>query len=641
MRGTGFVVQPDPDMLPVKGTTVTDHQELRKAEAEAGACPGPARIMRALPGPTRFLRAIGLAAALTLAGGAAMANAQSRQPERFEPADSIEGNYLAALIAGSSRDTSAAATFLREALRADPRNQELVERSFIAFLADGAMPDAFRVAERILQRDPTNGLAQMTLAVRAIKNRQFQQARERLRGGGRGRAADITSTLLTAWAFAGAGEQTRAIETLERLRGDGSITTFRDYHAGLVHDVLGNTAEAQRRLKATHDNDPATLRIVDAWGRFQSRRGDFAGARETYERFNRLLPNHPIIRDALDTLNPSKSGTAPRALSRTVSNAQQGAAEALYGLGSAGNREDNEAAIVIIYLRLALYLDPAHELAILTLGDTLERAKQPDDAIAVYDRMPATSPLRSNAEVQIGLGLETLGRKDEAIQHLEAAIKEDPDDLEALSAIGGVYRARKDFARAATYYERAIAAIKTPERHHWSLFYARGITYERTKRWAQAEADFKKALELIPEGMGANRALVLNYLGYSWVDQGINLDEAFGMLRKAVELKPRDGYIIDSLGWAFYRLGRYEDAVRELERAIELRPADPVINDHLGDAYWRVGRKLEARFQWNHARDLNPEPEDLPKILQKIENGLEDEVKPASAVAEPPKKNDG
>jgi Flp pilus assembly protein TadD len=125
------------------------------------------------------------------------------------------------------------------------------------------------------------------------------------------------------------------------------------------------------------------------------------------------------------------------------------------------------------------------------------------------------------------------------------------------------------------------------------------------------------------------------------VDQGINLDEAFAMLRKAVELKPRDGYIIDSLGWAFYRLGRYEDAVRELERAIELRPADPVINDHLGDAYWRVGRKLEARFQWNHARDLNPEPEDLPKILQKIENGLEDEVKPASAVAEPPKKNDG
>lgn len=580
-------------------------------------------------------------AALTTQGSSAGANTQVRQPDRFEPADSIEGNYLAALIAGSARDTSAAATFLREALRADPRNQELIERSFIAFLSDGAMPDAFRAAERIVARDPSNGLAQMTLAVRSIKNRQYQAARDRLRGGGRGRAADITSTLLSAWAIAGVGDQPRAIEAIDRLRGDGSITTFRDYHAGLIFEVLGNNAEAQKRLKATYDGDPTTLRIVDAWGRFQSRRGDFAGARETYERFNRLLPNHPIIRDALSSLTPDKPGAAVQALSRTVSTPQQGAAEALYGLGSAGNRDDNETAIVIIYLRLALYLDPTHELAILTLGDTLERAKQPDDAIAVYDRMPAKSPLRGNAEIQIGLGLETLGRKDEAVKHLEAAIKDDPDDLEALSALGGLYRGRKDFARAATYYERAVATITTAERHHWSLFYSRGIAYERTKRWGQAEADLKKALELIPESMGSNRALVLNYLGYSWVDQGINLDEAFGMLRRAVELKPRDGYIIDSLGWAHFRMGRFDEAVRELERAIDLKPSDPVINDHLGDAYWRVGRRLEARFQWNHARDLNPDPEDLPKILKKIENGMDELPKPASAEVEPPKKNDG
>jgi tetratricopeptide (TPR) repeat protein len=564
------------------------------------------------------------------------AQAAARQPDRFEPAESIEGNYLSALIAGSVRDTSAAAGFLREALKLDPRNAELLERSFVAFLADGAMPDAFRAAERILQRDPQNSLAQLTLAVRSIRNRQFQAARERLRSAGRGRAADITSTLLTAWTLAGNGEQARALEALDRLRGDGSITTFRDYHAGLLLDVMGNAAEAQRRLKAAHDGDPNTLRVVDAWARMQARRGDVNGARETYERFNRLLPNHPVIRAGIARLAP---GQTP--LPRNVNTVAQGAAEVLYGLGSAGSREENEAAAVMIYLRLALYLDPTHDLAILTLGDTLERAKQPDDAIAVYDRMPEGSPLRASAEIQVGLALETLGRKDEAVKHLEAAIKDDPDDLEALTALGGIYRARKDFARAAEVYERAVATIRTPQRHHWNLFYSRGIAYERTKRWPQAEADFKKALELIPENMNANRALVLNYLGYSWVDQGVNLDEAFTMLKRAVELKPRDGYIIDSLGWAYYRLGRYEDAVRELERAIELRPADPVINDHLGDAYWKVGRRLEARFQWNHARDLNPEPEELPKILRKIEHGMEETPNPTSATAEPPRNNNG
>jgi Flp pilus assembly protein TadD len=163
-------------------------------------------------------------------------------------------------------------------------------------------------------------------------------------------------------------------------------------------------------------------------------------------------------------------------------------------------------------------------------------------------------------------------------------------------------------------------------RSDWSTYYARGISYERAKQWPKAEADFKKALELFPD-----QPLVLNYLGYSWVDQGMNVPEAFKMLRRAVELRPTDGYIIDSLGWAYYRLGQYPEAVRELEKAIELKASDPVNNDHLGDAYWRVGRKLEAKFQWNHARDLNPEPEDLERILKKIEHGLTDDPKPATA----------
>src|SRR5690606_33991930 len=149
-----------------------------------------------------------------------------------------------------------------------------------------------------------------------------------------------------------------------------------------------------------------------------------------------------------------------------------------------------------------------------------------------------------------------------------------------------------------------------PQPHQWTLFYFRGIAYERAKQWDKAEADLLQALALFPE-----QPHVLNYLGYSWVDQGMHLDEAMDMIARAVELRPNDGYIVDSLGWAHYRLGNYEEAVRELERAVELRPEDPVINDHLGDAYWKVGRRLEARFQWAHARDLDPEPDALEEIL--------------------------
>jgi Flp pilus assembly protein TadD len=184
-----------------------------------------------------------------------------------------------------------------------------------------------------------------------------------------------------------------------------------------------------------------------------------------------------------------------------------------------------------------------------------------------------------------------------------------------------VLRGHKKFAECANVYSKGVSAIQKPEKANWVVYYFRGICYERSKQWAKAEADLMKALELFPD-----QPHVLNYLGYSWIDQGIKLDEGMEMIKKAVQQRPDDGYIVDSLGWAYYRLGNYEEATKQLERAIELKPEDPTINDHLGDAYWRVGRVLEARFQWAHARDLKPDAEELPKIEEKLKEGLPDET---------------
>jgi len=580
------------------------------------------------------LRASGTAAALSLLmvlPVAAQGATAPRSTDTLEPADSLEGNYLAAIVAGASRDLGAASVYLREAVREDPGNNDLLERAFVAFLADGSMPDAFRAADRLIQLDPSNGLAQLVVGIRAIKQKNYQTARNHLQRGGRGRAADITATLLSAWSYLGSNNSKRAIETLERLKGEPSYNLFRDYHAGLILDAAGRRNDAEKRLKAAYDAEKTTLRLVDLWARFQARSGDFDAAASTYADFDRLLPNHPVIREGMALVAKKDAPT------RQIATAQQGAAEVLYGLASAGNRQGDEAA-ALLYLRMAIYLDPGHDLAILTLGDILERARQPEDAVAVYDKMPASSPLRPNAEIQAGLALENLGKPEEAVKHLDKVISERPNDVDALSALGNIYRSRKMFTEAAATYDKAIDKLASPGRANWDLFYFRGIARERTNRWPEAEADLRKALELLPDPLGRERALVLNYLGYSLVDKHLKLDEALDMLRRAVELRPRDGYIIDSLGWAYYRLGRYEDASREIERAAELRPSDPVINDHLGDVYWRTGRQLEAKFQWNHARDLKPEPEDLPKILRKIERGLEE---PSANVTEETKKDGG
>ena len=240
-------------------------------------------------------------------------------------------------------------------------------------------------------------------------------------------------------------------------------------------------------------------------------------------------------------------------------------------------------------------------------------------ALVLYDAVNPSSPLYWSARLRKAETLDELKRTDEAIALLKQMASERSDQSEPLTRLGDMLRAKKRYNEAASSYSRAVERIGKLTKKHWSLLYERGIAYERSKQWPKAEADFLRALKLSPE-----QPFVLNYLGYSWVDQGLNLDRARGMIERAVRLRPNDGYIVDSLGWVLYRLRDFEGAARRLERAVILRPDDPTINDHLGDAYWRVGRFLEARFQWRRALSLEPEKKDIPNIEKKLQRGLVD-----------------
>lgn len=566
-----------------------------------------------------------------LAGGVFSTAAEARRSQPAPPApkaspyvsaDSLEGNFLSGYIAVVSRDTGAAAHYYREALRDDPGNADLLDRAFISLLADGDFGEAVRIADRIVARDPTNGLAQLALAVRAIKGRQFVTARNILARGGRGRTADLTAMLLTAWSYAGAREGKRALETIGSGPGEGSFAVFRDYHAGLIAEVTGNAAEAERRFKAAWGADKSTMRIVDAYGRFLARQGRREEALALYRSYEGAGSRHAYIKSAIAALEAGKP------LDPLVRNAQEGAGEVLFGLGSAGSQQGDELAS-LIYLRLAQVLNPDNALAIVAMADVFDRMKQTDQAIEALKLVPANSPLKSSADIQIGLSLEQLGKGDEAIAQLDRVRAEKPGETEALVALGNVLRSRKRYAEAAEVYTQVLDKMPEDQPGRWPILYYRGTAYERAKQWDMAEVDLKAALALVPESEPIGRSQVLNYLGYSWVDTGRNIDEAFKLLKRAVELNPRDGMIIDSLGWAYYRLGQYDDAVRELEKAAELKAGDPVINDHLGDAYWHVGRRLEARFQWQHAKDAGPEPEDLPKIEEKLHGGMPELPRPA------------
>ena len=575
--------------------------------------------------PTRRRAAAPLAALLL--AGAALAPASARETFALPPppdvSGSVSGNYLSALVAGADRDTQAASAYFREVLRSDPRNPELLERTFVASLSNGNVDDALDFARRLVKADARNGLAHLVLGVGQLRDGHWVAARREFASGGAGSEHDVTATLLTAWSYAGQGDERQSLAAIDSLK-DSGFQVFRDYHAALMADLANDLPEATKRFKTAYAEDHTILRLVDAYARFEARHGAKDEALRALDAFGQVLPHHPQI-EALEA-----DIAAGRPIAPLVKTAQEGAAEVLYGLGAAGGRQGDELA-AIVYLRLSLYLSPNNGLAEITLADLYARLKQNEQALAVYSRVPDTSALRGNADVQTGLTLDAMGKPGDAVRYLQDLVSRHPKDVDALTTLGNIEREQKDYSGAITAYTGAVDALPKGDKSAWTLFYFRGISYERNKQWPKAEADFEHALEIEPD-----QPLVLNYLGYSWVDRGEHLDQAFDMLRKAVALRPEDGFIVDSLGWADYKLGDYEGAVKELEKAIALKPGDPTINDHLGDAYWRAGRRLEGKFQWQHAKDLNPEPDDLAQINAKLKDGLPEIEKPTATAESVP-----
>ena len=540
----------------------------------------------------------------------------------------MSGSYLAARHASVERDAASAAAFYRSALRTDPKNNELLDRAFISSLADGNIDEAVRFADRILTVDKSNRVARLVVGVRDLKLKKYAAAQLNINQSIRGPITDLVATLLSGWASYGAGDAKAAVAGIDKLTGPEWYPIFKDLHIGMVLEISGKDKDAGARFERAYKLDDSMLRVSDAYARWLSRNKDGAAAAGIYEAFDKKLPRHPLVQEGL---RDTKAG---KKLPPLVDSAQAGAAEALYGIGATLTRRGGED-LALVYLQLALYLQPNHPLALLSLADLYESVKKPQMAIKVYERMPASSPLKRNAQIQLATNLDTADRSEEAIKILKGVTAEAPKDIEAIMALGNIERGRKKFSDCAGTYTQAIDANPgVTDKNTWVTYYYRGICEERSKQWNKAEVDMRKALELQPE-----QPHVLNYLGYSWIDQGINLDEGMKMIKRAVDQRPDDGYIVDSLGWAFYRIGNFEDAVKNLERAIDLKPEDPTINDHLGDAYWRVGRTLEAKFQWAHARDLKPEAEELPKIEAKIANGLPDDT--SSAASADKKKEDG
>ncbi|TCD13426.1 tetratricopeptide repeat protein [Oricola cellulosilytica] len=528
-------------------------------------------------------------------------------------AQSLSGAYLAAATARTDNDFDAAVKYYRDALRFDPGNLEIQEELLIALITSGHFEEALPFAEKLKTVAEIERVSRVALGIRAIQERRYLQADSMLILSVENELERLLTGIMRSWAQFGAGEVDHALRSVDELEGKDWYELFKAYHGALIANAAGRKSEAAKRFEYGMNNtaggsaSPQTyLRMAEAYAGFLARDGKTEDALATIDRGLGIAPQNPALLGLL------KDSEKIGAQALRIADPAAGTAEILFNLGTAINRDGAES-FAALYLEMARALVPNNAAVNFELGGIAERLGNPERAIAYYDNVPKQSFYGRLAHLQKGLNLSDMERNDEAKETLAAAVKEDPTEYRGYLALGGVHAALKEFAEAAELYEQAVKNIDTNDATFWPLFYRLGIAYERTNQWEKAEAAFKHALELSP-----NQPDVLNYLGYSWIDMNMNLEEGLEMIRKAVEMRPRDGYIVDSLGWAYYRLGRFEEAVVELEKSTDLRPRDAIINDHLGDAYWRVGRKLEATYQWARALDMEIERDDAAKIEAKL-----------------------
>ena len=537
----------------------------------------------------------------------AQTNPDTNADQIVEPGDA--GAYLAARSAAAQNNFAEAARWFARALESDPDNPGLLEGAVLSFIGIGDFAKSAEAAARLTELEGRSIGSSVALLVRDVQADDYDAV---LNMPDSRKIGNLLDDLVQAWAEFGNGRMSEAVAAFDIIAKTDGLKAFGLYHKALALAAVGDFESADDILSGRAEGPlVVNRRGIVAHVQILSQLELFPEALALLERSFGTEPEPELVamRTQLEAGTPLPFDV--------VRSAKDGIAEVFFTIAVALNGEA-EDGYTLLYSRAALDLNPGHGEAVLLSAGLLEQLGQPELAGKTYALLPQDHPSFHAAEIGRIATLMAMDQKDEALDALRALSQTHPDLLMVHMAYGDTLRRVERFEDAAAAYDAAVALVATPAERHWGLFYARAVAHERSNQWDKAEADFRTALALNPD-----QPQVLNYLGYSFVDRGENLEEALDMIERAVAARPDAGYIIDSLAWAYFRLGRYQDALAPMERASELEPVDPVVTDHLGDVYWAVGRTLEARFQWRRALSFEPEQDEATRIRRKLEIGLD------------------
>lgn len=563
---------------------------------------------------TIALVALGAMSLVTCSGGSGALLGSERRAAIVERQETARGyaEFLRARYASLTNDPHQAAVFYGRSVLTNPDDPDLLERAVFSALIAGDVDAAVKSA-RSGNAEAINkaALPKLVLGVDALKQDHPARAARYFQSDTANPFNDVIYGTLAAWAILDTDGETAAFKALDNAQsGDALLDGLSLAARGFMQLHLEDDTAALDTFSQMWSSGVRLASTTEYLARLLEAKGEHDQAINVLTAFgNRIGQNA-----AIETLRTQL--IAGEAITLERPSIKEGAALAIYA-PAAALAAQSESDLPGVYFALALELNPDLHVARTLWGDALDNADRREDAIAILASVPESSPFYATSRGQIAWAYRRDGANDQALATAREALGATPDRNLKIQ-LGDLFRSLGQLEDADRIFSELIEADLYEGREDWRLFYARGAAREKLDRWDEAEADLVNALALAPD-----QPALLNYLGYSWIDRGENLEEGFAMIKRAVELRPDAGFIIDSLGWAYYRLGDYEEAVMHLERAVELSPSEPTLNEHLGDAYWRVGRLREAGFQWQRAIKLAPESDEVPLLKAKLEEGLD------------------
>lgn len=544
--------------------------------------------------------------------------------ESFKPEKSAEnteirpqtaaGNYLAGRVAHLRQDLNRAADYYAKAIDLGYDQPELVGRTYLLLAYEGRIDEGHRFAQKALENGDNNYVIHFLNMTYYVSKGDFEAAKKSLSNVKEKVYKTAVLPPFYAWIAAGQGQREEALKALKPLLKDEQLQTIYYMHSGLINDYFNETDAAFEAFNTVVQNENIELsfRSLQIISNFYVRHGQKEQALNLVKKYEN--ENKGVIMLS-GLLRQIEAASEPQKL---IDTPQKGLGEALFNTGTAFRQYQNEIAQV--FTILSLHLNPQHDVARVSLADLMETTGQVESACREYVKIDSESPIYFMARLKAASVYMAMDHHEQAIEQLNVLHKEFPADYQVLFNLGEVNRITGNQDQAIKYYQEALKMMPEGLSSDWTILYAMGISYERNKQWDKAEDVLQQALKI-----SKRHPLVLNYIGYSWLKSNKNPNEALYMIFEAYRQAPEDAYIMDSLGWALFKMGRYNEAVKVLERAAEYLPGNAVICDHLGDAYWQIGRKNEAKFQWKHALSLKDDMEEVDpeNVRLKLSGGME------------------